>query len=265
METTREKQMKGVLLFAFNSGTVDYYSMAVATAKRINHFLNLPVSIVTNKESLPSTSTYTFDKVILADAQTSNKKDRLPWYNKGRYRAYDLTPYDETIVLDTDYLVNSNKLLKIFDFYDDFCCHDTTSYILIPDATQEHLSIQSFKTLWATVIVFRKTPRTKQIFECLEMVQTNYEHYENIYKFLNNTYRNDYGLSIALRIANGHLLNKQDIIPWNLIHAEKTSNVIRNSSDEFNTEYTIIKNKDYTILKDCDFHMMNKENFMEVV
>ena len=36
---------KGALLFAFNSPKYNYYEMAVATAKRINHFLNLPVTI----------------------------------------------------------------------------------------------------------------------------------------------------------------------------------------------------------------------------
>lgn len=257
--------MKGVLLFAFNAGSVNYYEMAVATAKRVNHFLKLPVSIVTNKESVSTVTDYSFDHVIIADAQVENSKENKPWYNKGRYRAYDLTPYDETILLDTDYLVNSDKLLKVFDFYEDFCCHDTTSYLLQPNAEQEHLSQLSFKTLWATVVFFKKTNRTKQIFECLEMVQNNYNHYENIHKFLNNTYRNDYGLTLALRIANGHSTNKRDIIPWNLIHAEKNTRVLSNTDTEFNTEYTLIRNKDYILVKDCDFHMMNKENFMEVV
>jgi len=41
---------KGILLFAFNNGTVDYYKMAVATAKRANQFLNLPVSVVTDNK-----------------------------------------------------------------------------------------------------------------------------------------------------------------------------------------------------------------------
>ncbi len=255
--------MKGVLLFAFNTNTVNYYEMAVSTAKRVNHFLNLPVSIVTNQESI--TSDYKFDNIILASAQTENSKENKPWYNKGRYRAYDLTPYDETILLDTDYLVNSDKLLRVFDLYDDFCCHDTTSYLLQPNVEQEYLSQYSFKTLWATVIVFRKTQRTKQIFECLQMVQENYSHYENIHKFLNNTYRNDYGLTLALRIVNGHSTNSRDIIPWNLIHAESNTKVIGNTSTAYNTDYTILRDKSYIIVKDCDFHMMNKENFMEVV
>jgi hypothetical protein len=55
---------QGAILFAFNSPKFNYYDMAVNTAKRINHFLNLPVTLVTNEESLPALQTYIFDKVI---------------------------------------------------------------------------------------------------------------------------------------------------------------------------------------------------------
>jgi len=67
---------KGVLLFAFNIEKVNYYEMAVCCAKRINHFLNLPVTIVTDNESLPVNSTYQFDNVIMliVIVQIENKK-----------------------------------------------------------------------------------------------------------------------------------------------------------------------------------------------
>ena len=102
---------KGVILFAFNSPKFNYYDMAVATAKRINHFLNLPVTLVTDETSIPTDPNYVFDKTITVTPDKNNKRDWGIWINKGRYQAYELSPYDETILLDTDYLVNSNKLL----------------------------------------------------------------------------------------------------------------------------------------------------------
>ena len=66
---------KGVLLFAFNNGTVDYYKMAVATAKRANQFLNLPVSVVTDNTVNPDNYNYTFDNVFIETADKSNNKD----------------------------------------------------------------------------------------------------------------------------------------------------------------------------------------------
>lgn len=274
MERTRDKKMsKGAILFAFNSPKYNYYDMAVATAKRINHFLNLPVTIVTNAESVPASTTYTFDKTIIIEADKNNIREHQIWINKGRFQAYELSPYDETILLDTDYMVNSNKLLKTFELYEDFCCHDTTSFLMQPGVPQEVLSAYSFKTLWATVVTFKKSNKAKHIFECLEMVQKNYDHYCDLHSFVGGVYRNDYALTLALRIANGHSDNKRDIIPWNLIHVGKNTSIYRDNDTEFNTEYTVVYDnwqrgkirKEYITMKDCDFHVMNKDNFMELI
>ena len=264
---------RGAILFAFNSSKYNYYAMAEYTAKRINHFLDLPVTIVTDKNSLQTKSKYSFDKVITIEPDLNNIRDGIPWINKGRYQAYDLSPYDETLLLDVDYVVNSDKLLKCFDFYTDFCCHDTTSYLMQPKAAQEYLSAYSYKTLWATVIAFKKTNRAQQIFQALEMVQKNYHHYANIHSFIAGVYRNDYALTLALRIVNGHTTLPGDIIPWNLLHAGKNTSVFANTDDLYNTEYTVLYDnwqkgkirKEYLVIKDMDFHVMNKDIYVDMI
>lgn len=264
---------RGAILFAFNSPKFDYFSMAEHTANRINHFLNLPVTVITDETSLPKNPKHNFDNIILVDPDKSNKRDWGVWINKGRYQAYQLSPYEESILLDTDYMVNSDKLNKLFDLDTDFCCHDTTSFLMNPGVPQEVLSVYSYNTLWATVVKFKKTNRAKQIFECLEMIQKNFDHYANIHNFISATYRNDYALTLAIRIANGHLLPKTDIIPWNLLHLGKNTTAYRNNDDKFNSEYTVMfdnwkKNKlrkEYITIKDMDFHVMNKQNFLELI
>ena len=205
---------RGAILFAFNSPKYDYYAMAEYTAKRINHFLDMPVTLVTDNESVPRKPKYKFDNVVKVIPDRNNKRDWGIWINKGRYQAYELSPYDETLLLDVDYMVNSDKCNKIFDFYDDFCCHDSTAFLMQPGVAQEVLSSYSYKTLWATVVAFKKTSRAKQIFECLEMVQNNFNFFADIHKFVGGCFRNDYALSLALRIANGHVTLPQDFIPW---------------------------------------------------
>jgi hypothetical protein len=264
---------RGAILFAFNSPKYDYYQMAEYTAKRINHFLDLPVTIVTDENSINKKSKYKFDKVITVEPDKSNIRDYQVWINKGRFQAYDLSPYEETLLLDADYMVNSDKLQKLFYMNTDFCCHDTTSFFMHPGAAQEILSSYSFKTLWATVVMFKKTKRAKHIFECLEMVQKNYDHYANIHSFIAGVYRNDYALTLALRIANGHKIPNEDIIPWNLLHVGKNTQVYANNSKKFNTEYTVMFDnwqkgkirKEYINIKDIDFHVMNKDIFVELI
>lgn len=264
---------RGAILFAFNSPKFDYFKMAEHTAKRINHFLDLPVTVVTDESSLPEVPKYNFDNIVLVEPDKNNRRDWGVWINKGRYQAYQLSPYDETILLDTDYMVNSDKLLKTFKVSDDFCCHGSTSFLMAPEATQEMLSVYSYNTLWATAVAFKKTNRAKQIFECLEMVQKNFDHYANIHSFVAGTYRNDYALTLALQIVNGHTILPGDIIPWNLMHVGKNTSVYRNNDDEFNTEYTVMFDKwqrgkikkEYMTISDMDFHVMNKENFLELI
>lgn len=264
---------RGALLFAFNSPKFNYYSMAEATAKRINHFLDLPVTVVTDSESLPSSTAYTFDKIITTAPDKDNVRDWGVWINKGRYQAFEFSPYDETILLDTDYMVNSDTLNRAFDLPTDFCCHDTTSFLMQPGVPQEVLSSMSFQTMWATVVRFNKTKRAEQIFGCLEMVQKNFAHYAQIHGFIANTFRNDYALTLALRIANGHVVPKADIIPWNLVHVGKNTSVYRDSDDEFNTQYTVLYDnwkrgkirKEYITIKDFDFHVMDKASFFSLI
>ena len=142
-----------------------------------------------------------------------------------------------------------------------------------PGVAQEVLSSYSYKTLWATVVAFRKTSRAQQIFECLEMVQNNYHHYAAIHSFVDGVYRNDYALTLALRIANGNTLLTGDIIPWNLLHVGKNTSVYANSKKKWNTEYTVMFDnwqkgkirKEYIVIKDTDFHVMNKDVFVDLI
>lgn len=264
---------RGALLFAFNSPKVDYYAMAEFTAKRINHFLNLPVSIVTNSESVPSFSDYKFDNVILTEADETNTFRDTLWLNKGRYKAYDLSPYDETLLIDVDYVVNSDRLLDTFKVMDDFACHQSTAFMMVPDARFEMVSPYSYPTLWATVVAFKKTHKVKQIFECMYMVQKNYQHYANIHGFIPEIYRNDYALTLAHKIVNGHLPDTRDILPWNLMHIGLQTQVYADSDEQFNTQYTIVYDvwkrnklkKEYITVKDMDFHIINKDIFLELI
>lgn len=264
---------RGAILFAFNSPKVDYYSMAVYTAKRINHFLKIPVTIVTDKNSIPTFSEYNFDKTIIVESDPDNTFRNDVWLNKGRYRAYELSPYDETLLLDVDYIVNSDTLLTAFDLVQDYVCHETIAQLMIPDGKNEIVSDTSFPCLWATVILFKKTKKAKQLFDCMKMVQKNYKHYAYLYQFNADTFRNDFALTIAHRIIHGQLPDKRNILPWSLNHIWLKTAVIANNKDPYNTSYTLIydnwkKNKikkEYITITDTDFHVINKDIFMELI
>jgi len=261
---------KGIVLFAHNNGETDYYRMAVYTAKRANRFLDLPVTVITDSDTLSMSDTegYLFDNTIVIEADRSNSRKKTTWINKGRYQVYELTPYDETLVLDTDYMINSRRLLDTFEQPSDFVCYQDSKYLL-EYATNEMISDQSLSTYWATVMRFTKTNRVRDIFKMIEMVQNNYEHYSNLHKFIPYQYRNDYALTIALRTVNGHIDNKRDSIPGKLNHTGTNLIVERIDDTIYHIKSENIMNgrvrRQYIQLTDFDFHMINKENFMELM
>jgi hypothetical protein len=112
---------RGILIFAF-SGGFDYYSLAQKSAKRIKRHLNLPITVVTDDSS--KFDNVLFDNIIeIADDEKQLKKfydgtsefKMYPWKNSNRFKCYELSPYDETLVLDVDYIVNSSFLLNLFE------------------------------------------------------------------------------------------------------------------------------------------------------
>jgi hypothetical protein len=142
-----------------------------------------------------------------------------------------------------------------------------------PGLPQEMLSPFSFETLWATAVMFKRTKKSQQIFESLAMIQHNFEHYANIHGFISSTFRNDYALTLALRLVNGHVLQQENIIPWSLMHVGKNTQIHKNSGEFLDTEFTIVYDnwqrgkirKEYITIKDMDLHVMVKENFMELI
>lgn len=253
---------RGAILFAHNSENTDYYKMAAYTAGRIERFLNIPTTVITDANSI--TCDYAFDNIILREPDRSNTRKKSVWINKGRYQVFDMTPYDDTLVLDTDYMVNSAKLLRTFELPGDFVSHRRSKF-LMENIPSERIGKNGFETMWATVMRFTKTQRTSDIFKLIEMIQNNYSHYSELHNFVNTMYRNDYALTLALRIANGHFERTEDYIPWNLLHVGNQVKVLRLTDTEYRLDQKTKEGRPtYMTVKDCDFHMLSKDNFMEI-
>jgi len=113
---------QGAVLVAQNNSTIDYVKLSVFSAKRIKKFLDIPVSIMTDSRGYLESQypDHPFDQIIDIPADGNYFQRRfndgslsskiLEWKNLSRYLVYDLTPYDTTLVLDVDYIINSSVL-----------------------------------------------------------------------------------------------------------------------------------------------------------
>jgi len=237
---------QGCVIFAHNNGDIDYIKLAERSAENIKKYLNLPTTIITDADS-KTTSTRWF-----ADYDKSVK-----WLNSGRSRAYELSPYEQTVLLDADYVVNSDQLLRLFSSKQDFLAHRDASSVTGTgwSKTLDTFGEYRFPMWWATVVYFTKSNTARAVFDTMQMVETNYEYYANLYNFKKRPYRNDYALSIALNIADGHFNAAQFNFPWAL-QSIVPEHTLTCTDDVFRVEY----DKKWLELKNMDFHAMGKRH-----
>jgi len=268
---------RGVLIFAFNNTKLDYFKQATWVADRVEKFLGLPTTIVTDEVSVGNTITK--HHIVFAEAialsnrnfDISKENQVAHWYNVNRFQAYDITPYDETIVIDSDYIVNSDQLNLLFDSLDNFLCHRAVYDVANKNSLDSYQTFGTtlFPHYWATVLFFRKGEWAKQIFDLITMVKDNYRFYSKLYKFLPKPFRNDYAVSIALAIAHGHRIDAIPTIPWLLPTAVTDIDVIQLSETEFELRYSKwARNKQRemrSIIKDHDFHCLNKQAMEKLI
>ena len=208
---------RGVVVFAFNTETVDYVKIADQTSRLSSKFLKLPVTLITDHDADPK---FRYDNIITIDPQGDNWRDQgTQWRNFGRHYAYSLSPYAETILLDTDYIILDNSLNTVFETDFDYkLMHHNTNY---RGAVYEQMGETSLPYIWATVILFRKTQKSELLFDLVGKIQRNYSYYRALYNIREGNYRNDYAFAIANNIINGYNLNELQGIPWNMFTIEE--------------------------------------------
>ena len=264
----------GALIFAFNNAEIDYVTMAAWNAGNIQRHVGIPTSLVTDRIDPDLTNVYDkFDRVIVVEkpqAGTRHFEDigaTVDWYNTNRMDAYTLTPYDQTLVVDADFVVANDVLTVSLTLDQDFQCfreaYDVTG-------TNDFTSLNTFgehrfPMWWATVMLFKKSTAAQYIFDSMQMVRNNWQHYRDLYKIQRPTYRNDFALSIALGIYSGHTL-KVDSIQHQMASALPQHRLQQLAKDEYRVEYsTDPKNKKYITLRGVNFHAMCKRDLGAIV
>ena len=253
LNSENSEKSRGILAFATNTTDIDYVSMAQQTLRLAGKMLNLPWTLVT------------------ADTPASYHNQRycidhgnfIPWNNLGRYQAYDLSPYAETLVIDADYLVLDDNLLKIFQIPFDYLLQ-RRSHALTQDWPAT-MGSAGLPLIWATVFAFRKTPRAQMFFDLIRRIQENYSYYQVLFNVEQRNFRNDYAFSMADIILNGYALS--DIsIPGSMLTIDQSITALNLNSDTIT-----IRDEDRAyVIPRTNMHVMSKnylqsENFQEFV
>lgn len=276
---------QGVILIARNNTEIDYIKQAIFLAKRVRKYLDLPTSLVTdNVDYLYNTyknSVDVFDKIIQVDNDKKYSykkyydgifaKKQLEFKNSNRSSVYDLSPYDETLLLDTDFVVSNDILNECFvqqkdlllykDAFDLSGWRDKNEFTFISEIGPTFY--------WATCIFFRKTELNKTFFDLVSHIQEYYPHYRNLYKLNTNVFRNDHAFSIAIHIMNGYTNNNfAGTMPGTMYYCTDKDVLIDLKDDNFlfliqkrneSNEYTPLR------IKGSNVHVINKYSLNRII
>lgn len=256
---------QGAVIFAIGNAAIDYVAMAVWSAKRIQRFLQLPTTLITDQ----SVNDPVFDQVIRINSTPSERSrwfadldQSVSWNNLDRCDAFDLSPYDRTLLLDADYVVNSNQLLTVLG-EDRFWCH-RYAYAVGTGETCDIFGRHQHPMYWATVMMFDRTAESSFIFDSMRMIRDNWQHYRDLYHIDNAMFRNDYALSIALPLVNGHVQPR--CLPGAMLNVMPEQRLQQVEEDSFEVTWGCSQGRLRTnLLEAYDFHAMCKRDLGAIV
>ena len=272
----------GALIFAHNNPIIDYTKLAVFSASRVKQFLEIPVSLVTDNKQwlLDNYPDHPFDQVFEIEIEESTQKmfydgslssTTFEWKNFSRNRAYELSPYDKTLVLDSDYIINSKILKTAFEQDVDLQIY-SNSFDLAGwrDKTYfTRINPYSIPFYWATVFVFQKNQITESFFDLVSYIKANWPYFRVLYNIEAAVFRNDFAFSIAIHIMNGKTtggfatelpgsmtyIQDRDL----LIDIKETSMQFLVEKQNYLGEYQAVKTHN------IDVHVMNKQSLTRYI
>lgn len=259
----------GALIFAFNNEKIDYLAMARWSAQNIYRHLGIPTAIVTNT---PATARQ-HERIIVVESpkalSTRHFHDigqNVSWYNGNRVDAFALSPWQKTLVVDADYVVASDQLSSIIAVDHDFVAHKTAYDVtgLTDFADHNAFGRHKMPMWWATVMFFNRSDTARLIFETMQMIRDNWDHYRFLFGIAHTTYRNDYALSIALSTVNGHTLDHAEI-PWLLASVNHSHQLTQIDQDRYRVDFVDPAKKSRWVEVTGDFHAMGKRHLGEIV
>lgn len=268
---------KGVLIFAQNNPEVDYAKIALFAAMRVKEYLDVPVTLVTDAKdwilSSQPQAKNVFDTIIPTWTETIQTKKfydgslaskSLVWKNLTRSDCFDHSPYDETLVIDSDFIISSHVLNNVWNNDNDFLIY-RNSYDLAQwrnASSFQYLNPHAIPFYWATVFYFKKTEATSSFFFLIKHIKENWSYYRSFYNIDTPTFRNDFAFSIAIHIMN----DRSDSIfakplPGKMFYAldrdilldikdNKMKFLVE--KENYHGEYTLVKTEG------LDVHVMNK-------
>ncbi len=274
---------RGILIFAHNNRDVDYALMSTISGGLAKKHLSLPVSLVTDQTTVDwmhesdiwSRAEKIFDKIILVEKPITDNSRKLhdgiegklvPFVNLNRNDAYSLTPYDQTLLIDSDFLIFSNDLNNYWEYSDKVLLGHSINDVIGKSRLGYHdlyVSDTGPHLYWATTIMFTKNDYSKNFFNILAHVKENYDYFSDLYRFYVKNYRNDIAFSIAQHIIDGNETQPNSHLPPVFSFIDK--DVLHSVDEDGKLTFLVHATGERfcaSSIKNTDVHIMNKASII---
>lgn len=167
---------KGFLVLAQNSDSGDYITQACLLAMSLKATDNFPISLVTD-DDVPNNYKSLFDKIIPIPFG-DDAKDK-EWKIENRWKLYHASPYEETVVLDTDMLVLENldnwwTFLANYDVYYTSQVYDYRGNVSDTQYYRKAFIENNLPNLFSGFHYFKKNDIAMNFYKELETVVKDY-------------------------------------------------------------------------------------------
>ena len=223
-----------------------------------------------------------FDKIIISKKKFPKGKRRhfdSPWFNfkaefnnQPRVLSYKYSPYDETILLDIDYIVMNDNFDYVWGSSEDLLINKKAVDLkgdLFGDISDQRLSPHGIPLYWATVVYFKKTPFAESFFDMVNYIKDEYNFFQFLYGFKLGFYRNDFSFSIAAHILNGYMDKGIKSLPEKSIITSYQKDVIAailDSNEIIFMSHNVEEPWSSTLvnIKGMNVHVMNKRELLRI-
>jgi hypothetical protein len=168
---------KGIVVLAQNNATDNYVEQAALLAMSLHTYNDVPISLITN-DQVPKEYVSLFDKIIPIPFGDSAKVS--DWKIENRWKIYHASPYDQTIVMDTDMLVLQN-IDVWWDFLSNYEVFYTSNVLTYKGETantsyyRKTFIDNELPNLFCGLHYFKKSDFAQQFYTWLELVVNNWE------------------------------------------------------------------------------------------
>lgn len=275
---------KGALIYAHNNRDVDYVLLSLISAILCKKNLSIPVSLVTDTTTLRWAEESgiidqiksTFDKIIEVEKPITSNSRRLhdgtdnksvAFTNTNRSSAWELTPYDRTLLLDSDFLIFSNRLNQYWDVDQSFLIAESMLDIYDQKRMGYHdrfISDTGPHLYWATTIMFTKDAESKLYFDTVNYIRDNYQYFADLFRFDPRQFRNDIAFSVAKHLIEGFQKSDFENLPSLLTIQDRDILQDVDSDSRLKFLIAIDMNNDYVLAssRGVDVHVMNKQSIV---